>query len=169
MDSSLANLKEASGAAIVGNRQHRLLWVHPDTASIESKAGLQYDSTLGFAAHEGFRNSYCYPFRIFDFTNDTTLDVWEFPLNVMDGTLLSYRNLPNEEALQKCKDLIQEVKKFGGLFTLLWHNSFFDEDVYPGVQKLYKDILKAASEQDPECILGHELLSRMKNLTAAYD
>jgi hypothetical protein len=169
MNSSLAKLKEASQAPVIGNRQHRLLWTHPDTAIIESKCGLQYDSTLGFAAHEGFRNSYCYPFRIFDFATDTMLDVWEFPLTVMDGTLLGYRNLSNEEALQKCKDLIQEIKKFGGLFTLLWHNSFFDEDVYPGVQKLYEDILTATSEQKPECLLGHELLSRMKNLTAAYD
>lgn len=169
MNSSLAKLKEASSAPVVGNRQHRLLWSHPETAIIESKAGLQYDSTLGFAAHEGFRNSYCYPFRLFDFENEQMLDVWEFPLNVMDGTLLSYRKLSNEEALQKCKELIEEVKKFGGLFTLLWHNSFFDEDVYPGVKKLYEDILTATSEQNPECILGHELLSRMKKLTAAYD
>ena len=169
MIASLAKLKEASQAPVIGNRQHRLLWSHPETAVIESRAGLQYDSTLGFAAHEGFRNSYCYPFRIFDFANDKMLDVWEFPLTVMDGTLLSYRSLTNQEALQKCKDLIREVKKFGGLFTLLWHNSFFDEDVYPGVQKLYEDILTATSEQRPECVLGHELLSRMKNLTAAYD
>lgn len=169
MNSSLRKLSEASGIKIVGNRQHRLLWVHPDTAVIEERAGLQYDSTLGFAAHEGFRNSYCYPFRIFDFENEAMLNIWEFPLNVMDVTLLGYRKYTNNQALETCQKIIMEVNRFGGIFTLLWHNSFFDEDVYPGVNQLYENILKSVADQQPECVLGNELLSHMQDLTAAYD
>lgn len=166
MASSRQKLIRASLAPVIGNRQHRLLWNHPGTARIETRVGIQYDSTLGFAAHEGFRNSYCYPFKLFDFQNDRMIDLWEFPLTVMDVTLMSYRQYTPGEALQACVQIINEARRFGGLFTLLWHNSFFDETTYPGIHKLYEDILQTISDQQPECILGHELLSRMKNLTA---
>jgi hypothetical protein len=167
MESSLGKLKEASKISVVGIRQHRLLWKHPDTAIIQKSAGLRYDTTLGFAAHEGFRNSYCGPFKLFDFDNDKMLDYWEFPLNVMDVTLFAYQNYSPAMALEKCMQIMEEARKFNGLFTLLWHNSFFDEDTYPGVTDFYKNVLAAIAEQQPENILGSELVLRLNELNNA--
>lgn len=159
---SLKKLQDAGGAEIVGIRQHRLLWEHPLTGLIQQQAGLKYDTTLGFAPHEGFRNSYCHPFRLYDFENDKMMHLWEFPLNVMDVTLFSYRDLHPDVAFEKCRELIHEVKRFGGVFNFLWHNSFFDEDTYPGVTFFYKRMLAHMKHSGAENILGKDLLDKME-------
>lgn len=163
MKGSLDKLQKTSGAGVTGIRQHRLLWEHPRTAEIQESVGLKYDCTLGFAAHEGFRNSYCWPYKLFSFEQDRMLDVWEYPLNVMDVTLFAYQQYTPAAAMEKCKALIEEIQKFGGVFTLLWHNSFFDEAVYPGVTNFYSALLKETALHLPESVTGNELMMRIEN------
>jgi len=164
MRSSFNKLSKASETEIVGNRQHRLLWRHPQTAIIQAETGLKYDTTLGFAAHQGFRNSYCYPFKLYDFDNDKMIDIWEFPMTVMDVTLFGYRNYTPAKALEECTALITEIKKHGGIFTLIWHNSFFDENTYPGVTKFYENLLSKIKELEAESILGKDLVTRIGDI-----
>ena len=54
------------------------------TPRLQQAAGFQLDSSLGFAAHEGFRRGTCFPFRLYDLDADAPLDVWEMPL-IGDG------------------------------------------------------------------------------------
>lgn len=157
MEESLLKLSDASHATVKGIRQHRLLWKHPQTALIQEEIGFTYDTTLGFAAHEGFRNSYCYPFRLFDFEKNSMTALWELPLTVMDGTLFAYQNYTPEQALRACEKIIQEVQYFGGLFTLLWHNNFFEEEVYPGITDFYLTLLDVLATHKPINMTGIEL------------
>ena len=166
MKSSLTKLEQASGLKIIGIRQHRLLWDHPQTANIQKAVGFHYDTTLGFAAHQGFRNSYCYPFKLYNFEKDETINLWEFPLNVMDVTLFFYQNYSTSEAAKKITEIIVEVQKFGGIFTLLWHNSFFDENTYPGITEFYKNILDQIARTGSENLLASELLDKLENQSA---
>ncbi len=87
-----------------------------------------YDSTLGFAEHYGFRNSYCLPFRPFDFRTGQAHDFLEIPLNVMDTTLHHprYLQLAPEEILPALLPMFREIERFGGVATVLWHNENFD-------------------------------------------
>ncbi|MDX5346412.1 MAG: polysaccharide deacetylase family protein [Hymenobacteraceae bacterium] len=107
----------------VGNRFHYLIYEPKKTPQVLEEAGLRYDSTLGFAEHFGFRNSYCFPFQPYDFENKKPHHYIEIPLNLMDTTLLPhYLNIQPQEVLAKVKPMLQHVEKFGGCFTLLWHN-----------------------------------------------
>lgn len=162
MQASLRKLEQYSGATIVGSRQHRLLWRHPETAIIQSAVGLKYDSTLGFAAHEGFRNSYCYPFKLYDFAHDRPIDIWEYPLNVMDVTLFAYRQHSITSAMESIVRLLDEVRKFGGVFSVLWHNSFFDEGDYPGITEFYRQLLGSIARAGAENTLGIALLDKLE-------
>lgn len=142
MSSTLNNLKENTTYPITGNRQHKLIFKNPNTFKVQQEAGLRYDHTLTFAEHEGFRNSYCFPYRPYDFEKDEMMNIWEIPLIVMDGTLFYYRKLSFKEIEQQIDLLVTEVKKFGGIFSLLWHNSHFNEDEFPGIGMFYKKILQ---------------------------
>jgi len=155
------DLKANSFIKELGIRQHRLLYNLPKTTIIHEKAGLMYDTTVGFAEHEGFRNSYCLPFKLYDFKNDRPIHVWEIPLNVMDVTLFHYRGLNNNTALAAINQVIEEVAKFNGVFTLLWHNDFFDEERYPMIKDFYENLLLEIKNQDPECMLGPEIVKRI--------
>ena len=100
-----------------GIRFHYLSWEPRITPTLLSMNNFTYDSTLGFAEHFGFRNSYCLPFHPFNFSADPytssppkiklytlypdeqsyftlgpknsiqTSTFLEIPLNVMDATL----------------------------------------------------------------------------------
>jgi len=159
------NLQNVYPEPIDGVRQHTLRYFAPYTARFWQKAGIKYDTTLGFAAHEGFRNSYCYPFKLYDFEKEEMIDVWEFPLNVMDLTLFDYRNLSFYQAHQNVKQLVQEVRKFGGLFTILWHNHYFDEERFPSIRQFYRNLMEMITRHQPEPLTGKETLERLNNCT----
>ncbi|HUX59159.1 MAG TPA: polysaccharide deacetylase family protein [Bacteroidales bacterium] len=145
-----------------GIRQHRLMWQHPLTAINHNIAGISYDSTLGFADHEGFRNSYCHPFKLFDFENNLILSYWEIPLNVMDSTLFYYRKLSTEEATEAVSTILKEIKKFNGVFTLLWHNSYFNESDVPGITDFYNNLLGSITAEKPEILTGLDIISKFE-------
>ncbi|TPG63729.1 hypothetical protein EAH73_16920 [Hymenobacter nivis] len=111
-----------------GNRFHYLRWEPRLTPSILNQAGDSYDSTLGFAEHFGFRNSYCHPFYPFDFQHNQPYSFLEIPLNVMDATLHhpNYLQLGPDEILPALTPMLVEVEKFGGVVSVLWHNQNFD-------------------------------------------
>jgi hypothetical protein len=151
----------ATGQKRFGIRQHRLMWMHPETALNHEKAGMVYDSTLGYAFHEGFRNSYCHPFRLYDFDGNRMLAYWEIPLTVMDSTLFHNRNLSTEDALVSINNLLKEIIKFNGVFTLLWHNSYLNETEVPGIRNFYDNLLKKISAENPEIYTGLEIIDRL--------
>ncbi len=142
MQNSINKLQLASGVQIEANRQHFLRYKIPDTSRIHQKCGLKEDFSLGFAEYEGFRNSYCHPFKLYDFEKDCPINVWQYPLNVMDGTLFNYRELTFKQAEKSVNELLEEIKRFNGMFTLLWHNSFLDDKVLAGSTKFYLTLLK---------------------------
>lgn len=141
MKTDLGSLSKTAKLPIRGNRQHRLLFKLPHTMINLEKCGIIYDSSLGFASHEGFRNSYCLPFKLFNFENDKMIDVWEIPLNVMDGTLFTYRNLDHNAAMESVMKIKEEVKRYKGVFTLLFHPDFLDEEEHPGIRNFYEKVL----------------------------
>ena len=49
-----------------GGRQHYLRWEAPTTWRAWEEAGLDYDSTLTFADHAGFRCGVCFEYPVYD-------------------------------------------------------------------------------------------------------
>ncbi|MBT9394481.1 hypothetical protein KLP40_15015 [Hymenobacter sp. NST-14] len=113
---------------VPGIRFHYLQWEPRVTPALLDDLAFEYDSTLGFAEHYGFRNSYCLPFQPFDFRTGRAHDFLEIPLNVMDATLHHprYLLLTPEEILPALRPMFREIERFGGVCTVLWHNENFD-------------------------------------------
>jgi hypothetical protein len=111
-----------------GGRQHYLRWKVPITWRNWNEAGLDYDSTLSYADHAGFRCGVCHEFPVFDLEKRQVLPLRERPLVVMEGSVLGeqYMNLSGQEALDYMLMLKERCQQFKGDFTLLWHNSSFD-------------------------------------------
>lgn len=124
-------LKVAAGEARSGGRQHYLRFRVPDTWDAYTRAGLAYDSTLGFAGQEGFRTGLCYPYRPPGSDDLMPATLWELPLMVMDGTLRDYRKLKPADAWDAIMDMVSATRTFNGVLTMLWHNSFLDREDYP--------------------------------------
>lgn len=144
-----------------GCRQHILRWKSPDTWRHQEQAGILYDTSLAFADHVGFRAGVCFPFKPFDVIESRELDIWELPLTVMEGTLQSvnYQNLPPEESYQEIIKHIEIVKRFNGVFVMLWHNSSFDPlGDWEGWREVYEQVMKYIGEQDAFVSNGREIV-----------
>jgi len=133
----------------LGSRQHYLRWETPTTWTALARAGFYYDTTLGYAQHEGFRAGTCYPFHPYDVLSDQVLPIWEVPLIVMDSTLLGYRGLKTDEAKEAVMQMVAQVKRYRGVFVLLWHNSSLYDLVQPGVSAAFGAIMKETCSEDP--------------------
>jgi peptidoglycan/xylan/chitin deacetylase (PgdA/CDA1 family) len=155
-------LEAITGSAIAGVRQHYLQLQVPITWRAQAEAGLQYDTSLGYADYPGFRAGFCLPFRPFDVLENKVLDLWELPLIAMDGTLYQYRGLSAQESLQVLLRLIETVKKYRGVFTFLWHSSMSDPDDsgVAGFSELYPRLLAIMQDEQVFCCPPGELISR---------
>ncbi|MFO7933755.1 MAG: polysaccharide deacetylase family protein [Bacteroidales bacterium] len=162
LEENISMLEKYSPRPVRGIRQHRLMYDRSVTPSIQQQAGLLYDTTLGFPGHEGFRNSYCLPFRLYDHRNDAMMDLWEIPLTVMDVTLFHYRGHSMQDALASVKELLEEIVKFNGVFVLLWHNGQNHEFLLPGITAFYHDLIGMIAGMEPENLLGGEIIRRME-------
>ena len=106
-----------------GGRQHFLRWSNPATWRAWEDAGLAYDASLGYARAPGFRCGVCREYPAFDLPAGRRLKLRESPLVAMD--VFAIERPPGERAaaLQRFAELKRTCRRFGGEFTLLWHNS----------------------------------------------
>jgi hypothetical protein len=106
-----------------GGRQHYLRWENPSTWANWEQAGLDYDSTVGFADRIGFRLGTCHEFPTFHVRERRRLRLRERPLIVMDRTLFDYMELTAQDARQAVLEVARECRRAAGTLTVLWHNS----------------------------------------------
>jgi hypothetical protein len=145
--------------AIHGGRQHTLRFAVPETWRLWEKASLQYDSTLGFADHEGFRCGTCRPFLPFDLGEEREIRLWEVPLTVMDNTFTKYRSLSAEQAKQVMEQLLETVKQYRGVFVLLWHNTYFGRENMGEYHDLFVEFLQGALDAGAQVGPVNDILS----------
>lgn len=128
---------------IAGGRFHYLAFEPGVTPQVLERAGLRYDSTLGFAEHTGFRNSFAHPFYLFDLENRRPTSVLEIPLVIMDQTLSQkkYMGIPPERAVEHVYPLLEEIRKFNGAAAILWHNNFFSSIKFGGWEEVLSDMI----------------------------
>ncbi len=109
-------------ASPLGGRHHGLQWEAPTTWKLWDDLGFEYDSSVSFAEHPGFRVGFCYEYRVYDTLNRKQLDLHERPLICMDTTYMSYLGCNREDYVQSVLGLIEVCRKYNGDFVGLWHN-----------------------------------------------
>ena len=103
-----------------------------------------YDSTVGYAESCGFRAGTCYEYPAFSLSTGKALRLRERPLVLMETSMLGrdYMGLAGHEALDLVERLSSTCRRYGGYFTMLWHN---DKLSSRHVRKLYLDALATAA------------------------
>ena len=118
--------EEGIDQPLIGGRQHYLRWETPTTARLWDDNGLSYDSTLCFAECPGFRCGTCHEYPLYDLEQRCSLKLRERPLIMMECSIIARRYLGlgySGKALALMLRYRDICHRFGGNFTLLWHNS----------------------------------------------
>ncbi len=106
-----------------GVRQHYLRFDNPDTWRSQELAGIDHDSTLGFADRIGFRAGTCREYPVFDLLEHRTLRLRERPLVAMDATLFAHLGLELDDAARRTRAVVAVCRRHRGDAVLLYHNS----------------------------------------------
>ncbi|WP_334072304.1 MULTISPECIES: polysaccharide deacetylase family protein [Paenibacillus] len=128
-----------------GGRQHFLRWRAPDTWQSWEEAGLDYDSSLGYPDSPGFRCGICREYPVFNLLTRQMLKLRERPLVVMEQTVRHPEHggdRSEARAFEQIRRYYRQCARYGGDFTLLWHNS---ELVHEADRRLYRKCLDELS------------------------
>ena len=134
-------IRSSAGYDRPGIRMH---WLYRDknTPSVLEKAGIFYDSSIGFNDAVGFRAGTSQVFRMTGSGN-----ILELPLLVMDTALFNKGRMGLEpgEAMEAISELVDKVGFFGGVFTVNWHTRSLGPE--RNWDTFYKDLLDILREK----------------------
>ena len=136
-------LENIIGGKIYGIRQHNLNLEIPKTWRYQEDVSLEYDTTLGSNYFPSYRFGTSFPFRPLDIERGKMMSLLEIPI-IMEDTASLPKNVKNWEFFKRFIDLSEE---FGGLLTVLWHHSVFNEHDFPGWGDVYEKITKVSKER----------------------
>lgn len=136
-------LEQTIDQPVKGIRQHFLRFSVPETWAIHEQSGLEYDNTLVYPEQVGFRCGICNPYPVYDVIRRKQLNLRELPLIVMDGSLKDYQELNPAEGFEKVRELCSIVKKYHGIFSILWHNTSLNEEAWPGWKTEYQQFMES--------------------------
>jgi hypothetical protein len=131
------------------SRQHFLKLDIRQTYALLQKNGIKEDHSMGYSEVPGFRAGTCTPFPFYDLQKNETRDIVLYPFAVMDVALNRFLGLNPEEAIQRIKTLMDEVRSVNGLFISVFHNeSLSDFAAWEGWRNVYEKMLSFAEADD---------------------
>jgi peptidoglycan/xylan/chitin deacetylase (PgdA/CDA1 family) len=101
-----------------GVRMHWLYFDRESPRHLEA-AGFEYDSTWGYNDAVGYRAGTSQVFRLRESEH-----LMELPLSIMDTALFfpGRMGLAPDEALQRCRRIVAQARRFGGTVVINWHD-----------------------------------------------
>lgn len=139
-------LEDAAGIQVNGTRHHYLRSRFPESWSLYTEAGFSYSSNLAWGrGHQGFRGGTSVPF--FPIVNGKRLPLVEIPFQLMDSS--SYTEKQEHAAIGQFTHYLQAAKRVGGCVVINFHSQYFEEQVAPRVNAVYRAILKNVTS-DPD-------------------
>ena len=149
----VTRLESALGRRPIGGRQHYLRW-SPRTWRDWEGEGLQYDSSLSYAEHFGFRAGTCIPYMPWFFEENREAALVELPLLVMDGTLTEYLGQNSASGMQgMVEPVIRRCRQVSGVFTFLCHNTTLSNQAFVEFYLAMMSKLEGAQPCNPEAVL----------------
>lgn len=146
LKTELAWLMDLLKIDIRHSRQHFLRLILPDTYQNLIENDIEDDYSMGYAGAPGFRAGIADTYRFYDLALEVETHLRIHPFAVMDSTLKYYLFLSPDQAIEKIRMLLDEVKKVKGTFISVWHNeSLSDEKQWKGWRRVYESLLEMAS------------------------
>lgn len=127
---------------ITKSRQHFSMLKFPATYKDLLQAGLFADYSMGYTNHNGFRASYCYPYKWYSLDIESTSSLTIHPFCISENTLLTDSARENKTLMQLANPIVNEVKRYGGQMISIFHNDNFSEEI----KSFYREFLDLAGK-----------------------
>ena len=135
-------LEKIIGKKVNKSRQHYIRMALPDTYQRLIAAGITEDYSMGYGSINGFRASYCLPYKWYDLKKNEATSLTLFPFCFMDANSYYEQHYTAEEGLNEMEQYYKITKEVNGLFVTIWHNHFLGTDkMFEGWQE-YKTVIE---------------------------
>lgn len=136
-------LEGITSDAVYNNRQHVLRWNWKITPHILSDYNIQTDSTMGYTRRLGFRSGTGFPYKLYNYRDETSFDWIELPMSFMESSAIHYASA-NNTSISKVFSAFLEQNKFNTHIEMNVHNSNFDPTLLYGEEMthFYTNTLK---------------------------
>jgi hypothetical protein len=149
------------GSRPLGNRQHWLRFdQHEKLFNAVERAGLVYDSSLGFPEMPSFRNGASFAFPPYDFSNEKPHEFLEIPLVLMDGSVeAASRNL-HEDPQNLTDEILRASRRWAwGGIAALWHNPIEPLSVPDEINGVFWNCVKRQCQYREKWMSAEQFLS----------
>ena len=140
--SRLANITHKQ---ILKSRQHFSILKFPHSYQALIQAGINEDFSMGYTNINGFRASYCYPFKWYSMEDELTTALIIHPFAICENTADHLALKEKKNFMETAVQIISEVKKYHGQLISIFHNDAFSERM----KKNYLDFLQEAKSDVP--------------------
>jgi hypothetical protein len=110
-------IEELTGSKCLGVRIH-WLYFNSESPRVLESCGFKYDSTVGYNDAVGFKSGTGQVYKL-----PGTIELMELPMIIQDSAMF-YRgrlNLDEKKAYSMCEEVLGEIKNFGGVLNINWH------------------------------------------------
>ena len=143
----LSRLGNITHRFVSRSRQHFSMLRFPDTYFNLEQAGLKSDFSMGYPDHNGFRASYCYPFKWFNLDKESVSSLTVHSYCVSDYTLIESGEHSANQMMHTLEVHSALIKSFGGEFVTLFRNENFTPEIRALYEKMVKSITISASQE----------------------
>jgi len=142
-----------------GGRQHWLRYTMARLISAVERAGLAYDTSIGWSDRVGFRAGACFAFPPYNFEKERAATFLEIPMVMMEQAF----DMPPggaEQMFEEAAGLLAASRRLGwGGISLLWHPAAFGEGwLPPEVADLFWQLADQREEWGDEWIRAVDFL-----------
>jgi len=142
-------LEKIIGEKIVSARQHYLRYRLPQTRQYYSDLEIFNDFNSVCIEKSGFKNAVTVAFPWFDLQKNLMTSLMIHPEICMDTGLNIYEQLRAEAAFEAIEEKIGLVEKYGGNFSMLWHNNSLSEiHGWKGWKEIYLAVLNTLKHKE---------------------
>ncbi|MBK9283789.1 MAG: polysaccharide deacetylase family protein [Sphingobacteriaceae bacterium] len=133
--SRLANITHRQ---VFNSRQHFAVLKFPYTYNALLQAGITDDYSMGYTNMNGFRASYCYPYKWYNIEEESVSSLLIHSFVFSANTVDYLKNIHQHTFIEEIKGMVEETKKFGGELISVFHN----DALTPEMKLNYEAFLK---------------------------
>jgi hypothetical protein len=143
LDKELECLEEVVSKSITKSRQHYIKMKLPDTYRNLIEVGITEDYSMGYGSVNGFRASYCLPYKWYDLERDKVTALTIYPFCYMEANSYFEQHYTAQQALEEMEQYYAVTKDVNGLLVTIWHNHFLGTDkMFEGWKEVYEEFLR---------------------------
>lgn len=138
----ISRLSNIIHSPVTISRQHYSVLKFPKTYQNLLQAGIEQDFSMGYTNINGFRASYCFPYKWYNIESELLTPLTINSFCIAENTMVYYATKQNKTLSEQALPIINEVKKYNGQLISIFHNDTFKDDM----KNFYEDFLKMAKK-----------------------